>query len=115
MPITARDPDEKRRRGYSDPKSIVWADGREVLQGFDWAKRVRELYDRCGGRCEHEQPWKVWPLGGPMMERCTNDAEDPHHRIPRSKGRDDRLENLQALCRYHHNLLDKRKVKWSKP
>jgi hypothetical protein len=111
-----KSPELKLARGYSDPKSFVRDDGSEVLYGKDWKMRVNvELFLRCGGRCEHEQPWKVWPLGGPAMERCTNDAEDPHHRIPRSKGRDDRLENLQALCRYHHNLLDKRKVKWSKP
>ena len=108
-----RDPEEKRRRGYSDPKSFVRIDGSEVLHGWDWTTRKEELFKRCKGKCE----WIVDAgLDGAviMVYACGKDIADPHHIKPRSKGRDDRLSNLQALCRYHHDLLDKRKPRWSR-
>ncbi len=120
MPQTARDPELKKQRGYTHPKSYVRADGSEVLHGKDWTKRKKELWVRCGGRCEQivvngvsirylsDRNWI------PQKERCRSEAHDPHHIIPRSKRRDDRLSNLMALCRLHHELLDKRKVRWSK-
>lgn len=98
-----RDAAEKQRRGYTDPKSFVRNDGSERLYGLDWIRRRRELYRRAQGQCEYVN-----------ISRCTMDAADPHHIKPRSKGRDDRLSNLQALCRYHHDLLDRRKPRWSR-
>ena len=97
-----KSPELKRARGYSDPKSIVWADGREVLRGKDWTHRVFELMQRAGNRCQWAES-----AGG----RCPKDADDPHHVKQRSKGRDDRLENLLALCREHHIAIDPRKVR----
>lgn len=101
-----RDKALKAERGYVDPKSYVRTDGSEVLYGRDWTQRKKELWKRCQGRCE----WIV--DGHPLPERCRNEANDPHHRIPRSKRRDDRLLNLAALCRMHHNLLDPRRSRW---
>ena len=95
---------------YLDPGSYVTPDGREILKGEDWKARVEDLRLRCGGQCEaqmfseyHEFSW-----------RCTSRAQDPHHIIRRSVKRDDRLANLQALCRFHHDLLDRRKPRWGK-
>ncbi len=68
------------------------------------------MLERCGGRCEQ--------IVSPAMEfygpelRCRADADDAHHVIRRSVKRDDRLENLKALCRYHHDLLDSRKTRF---
>lgn len=101
-------------QNYQDYRSFMRSDGSEVLYGEDWKARVEQLRVRSGGRCESQQPWKVWPLSGPGLERCSRDAQDPHHVIRRSVRRDDRLSNLQALCRYHHDLLDERKIRSDK-
>lgn len=93
---------------YLDPASFMRAAGSEVLYGEDWKRRKVELRERCNGKCEYYRD------STGLFEQCQVEAADPHHVIPRSKGRDDRLSNLQALCRFHHDLLDKRKPRWSK-
>jgi hypothetical protein len=104
---------EKERRGYTDPRSRVYFDGRERLHGKDWAKRKQEVWERGSGRCENGEPWKVWPWGGPVLNRCTNEMHDPHHKITRGKQRDDRMENLIGLCRMHHDMAhEKRNPHW---
>jgi hypothetical protein len=95
----------KRQRGYADPNSVVRFDGSEILVGKDWKKRKEELARRCGGQCE----WK-----DAKGQRCRSAARDPHHVIPRSKRRDDRLENLLGLCGLHHDSVDWKKLHWSK-
>lgn len=95
---------ETKRRGYSG-KSKVFFDGREKLEGKDWVKRKKELWLRADGKCEY-----MLQMLGYYMVKCLATADDPHHIVKRSKQRDDRLKNLQALCRYHHRLIDKRKV-----
>lgn len=98
---------------FLDPRSYVAPDGREVLYGEDWKARIEDLRLRSAGKCE-------WVVDAGMEQEvimvytCGKEAQDPHHIKPRSKGRDDRMSNLQALCRYHHDLLDKRKPRWSK-
>jgi hypothetical protein len=94
---------------FEDDRSKVLKDGREICYGEDWEQRKSELWERCGGRCE---AWRE--IIGIKPERCTAEAEDPHHLVKRSICRDDRLSALQALCRFHHDLLDERKPKWSK-
>ena len=102
------DEQAKRERGYTDKRSKVRPDGSEILYGKDWMKRKVELWDRCQSQCEHTG-FDMF-----MTFRCRSIATDPHHIKPRSKGRDDRLSNLKALCRMHHELLDWKKTKWSK-
>jgi hypothetical protein len=87
---------------FEDPKSFIFKDGREFLAGLDWKARKHELWTRARGRCEYINSDGI---------RCRTEAADPHHYIPRSKGRDDRMSNLFALCRFHHNLMDTRKVR----
>lgn len=99
-----RDEVEKLARGYVEKDSVVRVDGSEILVGKDWAKRKLELWTRCAGRCE-----RLLSDG----TRCRNEAHDPHHMKPRSKGRDDRIENLIALCRPCHRLLDWKRIKWT--
>jgi hypothetical protein len=91
---------------YLCPKSYMRSDGSEVLFKEDWDARKKELWQRCGGRCEQ--------LNALYALRCRRLADDPHHVIARSKRRDDRLTNLIALCRWHHNALDERKPRWTK-
>jgi hypothetical protein len=110
--MALHDNEAKARLGYKDKRSKVYPDGREVLYGKDWAKRKQELWERCGGKCEwivdNDEPFT-------RAFRCRSEAHDPHHTIPRSRGRrDDRLENLIALCRLHHDILDWKKLKWRK-
>lgn len=47
----------------------------------------REVWERCKGRCEY----------------CGKKAIDPHHIIYRSKGGDNKADNLIALCRDCHD------------
>ena len=113
-----QDRQAKARLGYTDPKSRVYTDAqgnviRETLHGEDWKKRKQELWDRAGGRCE--EILQVNHADGGGWERCRSQADDPHHKIKRSKGRNDMIGNLEALCRYHHDRKDNRKVRWSKP
>jgi hypothetical protein len=97
------DNEAKKRLGYANKRSKVRPDGTEILYGNDWKQRKEELLARCGGRCE-----QITSDG----ERCRSEAHDPHHKVARSKGRDDRLSNLIALCRLHHDILDWKKLKW---
>ena len=93
---------------FEDPRSFVWKDGREQLVGLDWKMRKEELRQRAWDlgldevRCEYRNSDGV---------RCRSEAADPHHVRPRRDGRDDRLTNLQALCRWHHELMDERKIR----
>jgi len=107
------DNEAKKRLGYTDPRSKVRPDGSEILYGKDWSRRKQELWDRAQGRCEQFVPVNFGQVTI-REEQCRSEAHDPHHLIKRSKKRDDRLANLRALCRLHHDLLDSRKVKWTK-
>jgi hypothetical protein len=106
-----RDEIEKKNRGYTDPRSKVRPGGSEVLYGRDWTKRKQELWGRAGGICERIlEMGQIWNDNGiskesVWYERCRSEGHDPHHIVKRSKKRDDRLENLQLLCRLHHDLL----------
>lgn len=106
-----RDSAAKERLGYKNPSSFVRLDGSEVLKGEDWRKRVEELRQRSGGRCEHIG--KHSNIGMQFKRRCVVPARDPHHKIKRSRRRDDRLSNLEHLCGFHHDLEDERKTRFT--
>ncbi len=108
MPITSRDPDKKRRRGYTDPKSFVRVDGSEVLFGKDWTRRKAELAKRSRGICER---WSI--LHAPHDAFCRGQGGEPHHIKKRWPVRDDRLGNLADLSHACHSGEDRRKVRWS--
>jgi hypothetical protein len=93
-------------RKFKDPKSYVCADGREILHGEDWDARRFELLQRSRGQCEYII---IDGLHGPV--RCRRDANDPHHVTLRSVKRNDKLSELLALCRHHHNVLDREQRK----
>jgi hypothetical protein len=98
---------------FEDPRSYIAKDGREVLYGLDWKERKHQLWVRCYGVCEYGRVRSVKNSAITLRVGCTREAQDPHHLIRRSESRDDRLANLQALCRFHHDLLDERKPRWS--
>jgi len=105
--MLSKDPIATMARCFANKKSYVRFDQSEVLYGNDWKMRVAELLARCGGRCEH-MIYSGGTYREDTLERCRSEAADPHHIVKRSKYRDDRLSNLQALCRMHHELLDER-------
>ena len=53
-------------------------------------KTRREVWERCGGRCEY----------------CGKKAVDPHHIIYRSQGGNNNKKNLIALCRKCHDDVE---------
>lgn len=110
MALHLTDVEATQARKFKNKRSRVLKDGREILYGKDWEARKRELWERCGGQCECRVTRTANSLGDTFSFRCGKGAVDPHHIIPRSKGRDDRLENLGGVCRQHHRELDKRKI-----
>jgi HNH endonuclease len=99
-----RDVQATDAKAYKDNRSHITFDGREILYEVDWMRRKREVWLRNHGRCE------AYLVGLPQ---CWNDMDDPHHIVPRSKGRNDALDNLAGLCRPCHILIDQRKPMWS--
>lgn len=89
------------QRQFVERKSYVCKDGREVLYGLDWQRRLQQLRNRCAGRCEY-----VFKTAEGDEMRCARAAQDPHHIVLRSHSRDDRMTNLLAVCRHHHQMLD---------
>ena len=100
-----RDKQATMDKQYLDSRSYLDKLGREVLAGEDWAARKFDLWQRANGKCEY-------------FVRCMAEATESHHVIRRSKGRDDRLLNLLALCHYHHGIMEKegpnRVPRWTK-
>jgi 5-methylcytosine-specific restriction endonuclease McrA len=83
---------------FSDPKSYITPDGREILFKADWHRRLEELQERSKGKCEE----------------CSRPAAHAHHVLKRSIERDDRLLNLQALCHTcHAKKHPEKQVRWT--
>lgn len=100
-----RDIQATEAKNFQDPRSYVAKDGREILYGKDWAERKWQVWMRGNGKCERMVEPNV---------RCRNEMAEPHHKVKRSKLRDDRMSNLEGLCHLHHDILDPRKPRWSK-
>lgn len=94
-------------RRFKHPKSRVMLDGREILHGLDYKLRVRQVEYLDGHICQ-------WPIvkfkGADVVYVRQNDIcgapsnGRPHHRVKRSKLRDDRASNLMAICDEHHKI-----------
>lgn len=104
-----RDVQATEEANFFESTSYVAKDGRHVLFGIDWKERKGELNQRSGGRCEN------------MVEdvRCGGLAMHPHHIIHRrtkgSNTRDDRMDNLLALCdSCHRKMHPDKQPKWGK-
>lgn len=91
MQLGTRRPDDLRApRRYRGP--VVWPANREpVSTEF---KRLRPIvWARDGGACQ-------WPLS---IGVCGKPGGPVDHVIPRYRGGQDILSNLQVLCSRHHN------------
>lgn len=103
--MLCKDREATKARHFANEKSHVRFDEAEILYGNDWKQRVAELLARCGGQCEYMIPvfdFATMPPSFKGYNRCSNEARDPDHIVRRSRKRDDRLQNLQALCGMHH-------------
>jgi len=100
------DQEATHARNFADPMSHIMRDGREILYRDDYKQRVREVLERDGGKC---QCMIEMNYAGETFAHvpCGEPASVAHHKIKRSKGRDDRAENLVSLCHYHHDAIHK--------
>lgn len=89
-------------RVLKDSKSRVTRKGYERLYGADWTDRRKETFLKCGGLCHFCFLVCNWPNG------------HAHHIKHRSKGRDDKLENLLWAHPECHRKEHNRVLKWSK-
>ena len=96
-----RDEQATAAKHFKDPGSFVFKDQREWLEGEDWDDRRFELLQRSRGQCEYT----ITSHMDGHTSRCCKDAQDPHHKVLRSIARDDRMSNLLAVCRPHHDKL----------
>ena len=76
-------------QNFYNKESYVHLDGRWILYGKDWEAQKRRVIVRDGYKCV-----RCGTTTGPL---------DPHHKKWRSKGRDDRMDNLETLCRKEHD------------
>jgi hypothetical protein len=78
----------------------ITKDGREILSGAAYTRRKRQVWERDRGRCR-----KCWTLVS--WDQFKREGVD--HIAKRKMGggfRDDRMENLQVLCRACHDRKD---------
>jgi hypothetical protein len=97
-------------RKFSDPRSRVMLDGREILYKLDYKRRVREVEERDNYQCKwgkfSESTWGKDGIGLSInYTHCGAPSNGhPHHKVKRSKLRDDRASNLMAICDEHHKI-----------
>jgi hypothetical protein len=96
-----RDVAATEARHFTNKKSYVAKDGREVLLGRDWMWRKGELWERAGGRCEYATNFSL------SHSRCPREGQIPAHIEPRHPKRDDRMSNLKLYCIEHDRLTEK--------
>ena len=117
-----RDPDKTAAAGFVDSRSFVRPDGREERHGKDMESLRERVFHRAyvsegelslgftmcecmgecgkhGGRCQTEINWFTMELS---------------HKIPRSKGRDDRETNVIASCHACHVAYEDWSPRWTK-
>jgi hypothetical protein len=99
QPMSKADRDATKERRFKNWRSYVAKDGREVLAGADWDRRVEELRERAKDQCEFVTEERA--------ERCSAWGRIPSHIEPRHPKRDDRMSNLLWQCFYHDRLTEK--------
>ena len=107
-----RDPDLTAAANLTDKRSYIRPDGRAVLFGDDMTQLRRRVFDRSGGRCECFGECMV------HIVRCPAEINwftmELSHKIPRSKGRDDRETNVIASCHACHVAYEDWSPRWTK-
>jgi hypothetical protein len=95
-------------RQFKHPKSRVMLDKREILFGLDYKRRVREVEELDGYRCQRviaRLPLDLPGIEAHAIKTCGAPSNGrPHHLVKRSKLRDDRASNLSCRCDNCHRL-----------
>src|SRR5271170_2753390 len=105
MPRAAKiDPLETLSRCFLDPRSFISRDGRQFLYGEDTSVRRHEIWERSGGFCEK--------MG--CNRNISEETGHMHHIKHRSRGGDESMQNLEALCgRCHKKEHSDREPQWT--
>ena len=79
----------RTRGAFKDKRSFYSTDGRFFLYGADKIEQYRRVYERDEKCCT-------------VCGKFVGTSAEPDHKIKRSKGGDDSLDNLQILCARCH-------------
>jgi len=111
-----RDVERTAAANLTDKRSYIRPDGRAVLFGDDMTQLRRRVYERsvwrndytceCLGECGNHKGRCTVLINWFTMELS--------HKIPRSKGRDDRETNVIASCHACHVAYEDWHPKWTK-
>lgn len=97
------DPIATLKANFLDPESYVAWDGREILGDQDWGPRAREVMERDKGMCQ-----------GCVPSHFIGEMGEAHHILSKGKHpHDDRLSNLEWVCRTSHRKIHNREPKWT--
>lgn len=92
---TLRSKEATKSAGFLDKRSRIGfrRDGTEFekLKGVDMENRRRQVYERDGGKCQGCGEKLFFGQGSAR-------SMEMDHILPRGKGGDDSLDNLQSLC-----------------
>lgn len=126
MTLKRRTPLRPRRRALTrgegikpvgDGKRKKMARYRAFMQSPEWKAIRKAAIERAGGRCEYHEARdvgdrEVWLGHGYLSRlrsvRCTCVATTVHHRSYQRFGGQELPEDLQALCQYHHDMIEAR-------
>jgi hypothetical protein len=94
-------------RNFSDPRSRVMQDGREILFEDDYRLRVAEVLERDNYECQWSVIGAAIPTDDGKIKTygmiCGAPAnQHPHHIKHRWPKRDDRAQNLMSICDPHN-------------
>lgn len=79
----------------------MWPTGQRRPYNPVWPATVRHVRQRSGGQCE------VYDEDG---VRCTERMAEVDHIVPWYVSHDDRVENAQAICAWHHTRKTQREA-----
>jgi len=79
---------------------MPWETSRRRKDPPGWSKIRTAVLTRANGMCEHTH-LEESPQGSTTL-RCTYPAQDVDHIVNVANGGSNSLDNLQALCDWHH-------------
>lgn len=92
---------------------MPWESSRRRKDPPHWSKLRQIVLERALGMCEHTQVDES--PHGTTTTRCTYPAQDVDHKINLASGGTDELDNLQALCDWHHKRKTQQEARAARP